>query len=60
MTKKTNKNSNDPSLAPYQGCQTVYFQTENPNLGKFGRVLRYKMLVQFLDMRSILRPFDIF
>jgi hypothetical protein len=22
-----------------QGCQMVYFQTKNPNLGKFGRVL---------------------
>jgi hypothetical protein len=28
-----------------QGCQMVYFQTKNPNLGKFWRVLQWKMLV---------------
>jgi hypothetical protein len=28
-----------------QGCQVVYFQTKNPNLGKFWRALEYKMLV---------------
>jgi hypothetical protein len=26
----------------------VYFQTENPNLGKFWRVLQWKMLVYFM------------
>jgi hypothetical protein len=25
-------------------CQMVYFQTKNPNLGKFWRVLQWKML----------------
>jgi hypothetical protein len=24
---------------PHQGCQIVYFQTKNPNSGKFSRVL---------------------
>jgi hypothetical protein len=24
---------------PHQGCQMVYFQTNNPNLGKFLRAL---------------------
>jgi hypothetical protein len=38
----------------------VYFQTKNRNLGKFGRVLKWKMLVYFMDIGSILRPFDIF
>jgi hypothetical protein len=28
-----------------QCCQMVYFQTENPNLGKFCQVLLWKMLV---------------
>jgi hypothetical protein len=28
-----------------QGCQMVYFQTKNPNLGKFWRALIWKMLV---------------
>jgi hypothetical protein len=27
------------------GCQMVYFQTKIPNLGKFRRVLQWKMLV---------------
>jgi hypothetical protein len=38
----------------------VYFQTQNPNLGKFGRVLRWKMLVDFMAILSILRTFGIF
>jgi hypothetical protein len=33
----------------------VYFQTKNPNLGKFR-----KMLVYFVAMRSIFRTFGIF
>jgi hypothetical protein len=28
-----------------QGCQMVCFQTKNPNLGKFWRVLQWKMFV---------------
>jgi hypothetical protein len=43
-----------------QGCQMVSFQTKNPNLGKFWRVLRWKMLVYFMDTWSILRSFVIF
>jgi hypothetical protein len=43
-----------------QGCQMVCFRTKNPNLGKFWRVLRWKMLVYFMDTWSILRSFDIF
>jgi hypothetical protein len=30
-----------------QGCQMVCFQTKNSNLGKFWRVLQWKMLVLF-------------
>jgi hypothetical protein len=30
-----------------QGCQMAYFQTINPNIGKFWRVLQWKMLVYF-------------
>jgi hypothetical protein len=30
-----------------QGSQKVYCQTKNPNLGKFWRVLHWKMLVYF-------------
>jgi hypothetical protein len=37
----------------------VYFKTKNPNLGKFGRVLQWKMLVYFMANLSILRSFGI-
>jgi hypothetical protein len=30
---------------PARGCRMAYFQTKNPNLGKFWRVLEWKMLV---------------
>jgi hypothetical protein len=43
-----------------QGCQTVYFQTKNPNLGKFWRVSQRKMLVYFITIWSILRPIGMF
>jgi hypothetical protein len=38
----------------------TYFQTKNLKLGTFLRVLRWKMLVYFLDIWSILRTLDIF
>jgi hypothetical protein len=48
----------------HQGCQMAYFQTKNPTLGKFWRVLQWKMLVYFTAIWyiftaiwSILRPF---
>jgi hypothetical protein len=31
-----------------QGCQMAYFQTKNPNLGKFSRDLQWKILVCFI------------
>jgi hypothetical protein len=38
------------SVQPHlkQGCQMARFQTKNPNLGKFGIVLQWKMLVYFM------------
>jgi hypothetical protein len=41
-------------------CQMVCFQTKNSNLGKFWRVLLWKMLVYFMDTWSILTSFVIF
>jgi hypothetical protein len=41
-------------------CQMVYFQTKNPNLGKFRRVLVGKMLQYFMAICNILCPFGIF
>jgi hypothetical protein len=38
----------------------VCFKTKNPNLGKFWRVLQWKMLVFFMDTWSILRSLVIF
>jgi hypothetical protein len=41
--------SRDRVLHGYrQGCQMVYFQTKNPNLGTFWRALEWKMLVYFM------------
>jgi hypothetical protein len=46
--------------APFmQGCQMVCFQTKNPKLGKFWRVLQWKILVYFMTIWSILLPLEI-
>jgi hypothetical protein len=37
----------------------VYFQTQNHNLGKFWRFLQWKILVYFMAIWSISRPFGI-
>jgi hypothetical protein len=36
------------------------FQTKNPNLGKFWRVLLWKIIPYFMTIWSILRPLEIF
>jgi hypothetical protein len=38
----------------------VSFRTKNPNLGKFRRVLQWKMLVYFMDIWSTFRACVIF
>jgi hypothetical protein len=43
-----------------QGCQMAYFQTQSPILGKFWRVLQWKILVYFMTIWSILPPFGIY
>jgi hypothetical protein len=45
---------------PLQGCQMVCFQTKNPNLDKFWRVLLWKILVYFITIWYILRPLERF
>jgi hypothetical protein len=52
------RNSNPRT--PVQCCQMVYFQTENPNLGKFWKVLQWKMFGIFRAILSISRPTGIF
>jgi hypothetical protein len=37
----------------YQGCQMVYFQTKNPNLGKFWRTLEWKKVGIFMNTWNI-------
>jgi hypothetical protein len=38
----------------------AYSQTQNSKLGKFWRVLQWKMLAYFMAVRSILLPFGTF
>jgi hypothetical protein len=38
----------------------VYFQTKNSNLGNYCKVLQWKVLVYFIKIWSILKPFGIF
>jgi hypothetical protein len=42
------------------GNPMVYFQTKNLNLGKFWRVLEWKVLVYFIGIWNNLRPIGIF
>jgi hypothetical protein len=39
----------------FQGCQMFYFQTQNPNLGKFWKAFDTKMLIYFMDIWNILQ-----
>jgi hypothetical protein len=43
-----------------QGCQMVYFQTKNLNLGKFWRVFQWKVLVYVMAIWYILWSIGIF
>jgi hypothetical protein len=43
-----------------QGCQMVYFQTKNTNLGKFWKALKSKMSEYFMAIWNILWPFGTF
>jgi hypothetical protein len=40
----------EPASGPEQGCQMVYFQTQNPNLGKFWRALEWNILIYFMPI----------
>jgi hypothetical protein len=44
---------------PNQGCQMVYFQTKNHNLGKIRRALEWKMLLYFMTIWNIFWSFRI-
>jgi hypothetical protein len=43
-----------------QGCQMVYFQTKNPNLGKFWRALDWKLLLFYGHLEQFTVIWDIF
>jgi hypothetical protein len=49
-----------PITHPWQVCQMDCFQTKNCNLGKFWRVLLWKILLYFITIWSSLRPLEIF
>jgi hypothetical protein len=42
------------------GCQMVYFQTKNPNLGKFWRAFDWKKLMYFMAIWNSLQTFGDF
>jgi hypothetical protein len=51
--------------SPVQGCQRVYFQTQNPSLGRLWTVLQYKIFILLAfcliyGQKYILWPFGIF
>jgi hypothetical protein len=48
-----------PTNRPDQGCQMVYFHTQNPDLGNFWRSFEWKMMVHFSTIWNILRSFGI-
>jgi hypothetical protein len=43
-----------------QGCQMAYFQTKNPDMGKFLTVLQWKMLVYYVSIWYIFWLLGIF
>jgi hypothetical protein len=43
-----------------QGCQMVYFQAKNSNLGKIWMTLDWKLLIYFMAIWNILQTFEIF
>jgi hypothetical protein len=45
---------------PLIWSQMVYLKTKNPYLGKFWRVLQWKMLIHFMAIWYILFPFGMF
>jgi hypothetical protein len=53
MNNRSSNPSSPSDCVGDQGCQMVYFQTKNPNLGNFGKVLQWKMLVYFMAILSI-------
>jgi hypothetical protein len=44
----------------FSNRKSQFFQTENPNLDKFGRVLQWKELVYFIAIWPILQHFGKF
>jgi hypothetical protein len=53
----TSNKSRKTICCPNQGCQMVYFQTKDSNLGKSWRALDGKMLIYFMAIWNILSTF---
>jgi hypothetical protein len=47
-------------LTSEQGCRMAYFQTKITNLGKFWRVLQWKMLVSYSHFGIFVCNFGVF
>jgi hypothetical protein len=61
LTLLPSSSSFSGDIISYQGCQMVYFQTKNHNLGHFWRASDWKMLIYIMmTIWSILRTFGIF
>jgi hypothetical protein len=60
VERKNGHNFFDRTTTNEQGCQMVSFQTKNPNLGKFWRVLDWKMLIYFMAIWNVLQTFGMF
>jgi hypothetical protein len=54
------RNLGDVKTISPQGCQMVYFQTKNPNLGKFRRALEWKRLGHSMTIWNILQSLGTF
>jgi hypothetical protein len=57
---ETISNYNYNTTCTRAGHRTVYFQTKNPNLGKFWRALDSKMLINLMSIWNTLQTFEIF
>jgi hypothetical protein len=52
--------SDDIFVGSSVACQMVYFQTKNPNLGKFWRALDLQKCIHFTDIWDLLRSLGTF
>jgi hypothetical protein len=59
IPQQRDNSTSESDWALGQSCQMVYFQAKNPNFGKIWRALEWKMLLYFMTIWNIKRPFGI-